>query len=158
MGCPWGGLDFSRGLFDYFADESEGVLYGLWWFDDSSGGSGDQTTSTWTPSTTTWEAPATTSTPDYTPPTTSSTPDYTPPTTSSTPAYTPPSTTSTTSSTPSPSSTSPINFSTGLVSGLAVPTGGTVPAPDASNPQNLLVINNIIVEVGIALSAAEKNE
>ncbi|KAG0698631.1 hypothetical protein DFH29DRAFT_810081 [Suillus ampliporus] len=34
MGCPWGGLDFSAGLFDYFATEDVGVLYGSWWFDD----------------------------------------------------------------------------------------------------------------------------
>ncbi|KAH0835628.1 RlpA-like double-psi beta-barrel-protein domain-containing protein-containing protein [Lanmaoa asiatica] len=32
MGCPWGGLDFSRGLFDTFAAEAQGVLYGEWWF------------------------------------------------------------------------------------------------------------------------------
>lgn len=36
MGCPWGGLDFSRGLFDQFAAEAVGVLYGEWWFDDGS--------------------------------------------------------------------------------------------------------------------------
>ncbi|KAG1734524.1 hypothetical protein EDB19DRAFT_1155987 [Suillus lakei] len=32
VGCPYGGLDFSRGLFDYFASESEGVIYGSWSF------------------------------------------------------------------------------------------------------------------------------
>ncbi|KAF9242837.1 RlpA-like double-psi beta-barrel-protein domain-containing protein-containing protein [Melanogaster broomeanus] len=32
MGCPWGGLDFSRGLFDIFASEDVGVLEGEWWF------------------------------------------------------------------------------------------------------------------------------
>jgi len=36
MGCPWGGLDFSRGLFDKLAAEAVGVLYGEWWFDNSS--------------------------------------------------------------------------------------------------------------------------
>ncbi|KAF8835605.1 hypothetical protein BDN67DRAFT_975101, partial [Paxillus ammoniavirescens] len=36
MGCPWGGLDFSRGLFDMFAAEATGVLYGDWCFDDDS--------------------------------------------------------------------------------------------------------------------------
>jgi hypothetical protein len=35
MGCPWGGLDFSRGLFDLFAAEAQGVLTGNWWFNDS---------------------------------------------------------------------------------------------------------------------------
>jgi len=31
-GCPWGGLDFSRGLFNFFASESEGILQGSWDF------------------------------------------------------------------------------------------------------------------------------
>lgn len=31
-GCPYGGLDFSQGLFDYFAPESAGVIYGRWEF------------------------------------------------------------------------------------------------------------------------------
>lgn len=34
MGCPWGGLDFSAGLFSFFAPQSEGVLYGEWWFNN----------------------------------------------------------------------------------------------------------------------------
>ena len=38
-GCPYGGLDMSRGLFDFFAPESQGVLYGTWSFDDGSDGS-----------------------------------------------------------------------------------------------------------------------
>lgn len=29
-GCPFGGLDLSQGLFDYFAPESAGVIYGHW--------------------------------------------------------------------------------------------------------------------------------
>ncbi|KAF8127864.1 RlpA-like double-psi beta-barrel-protein domain-containing protein-containing protein [Boletus edulis] len=33
-GCPWGGLDLSRGLFDYFAPEAQGVIYASWWFDE----------------------------------------------------------------------------------------------------------------------------
>lgn len=33
-GCPCGGLDLSRGLFDYLADENQGVIYGSWWFND----------------------------------------------------------------------------------------------------------------------------
>jgi len=165
--CPYGGLDFSEGLFSYFSDLSAGVLYGTWWFNDGSGGGGggggDTTTTSWTP-TTTWQEPTTTSTPDYTPPPTSSTPDYTPTTTpSSTPAYTPTttSTMSTTSSstatTTSSSSSSSTTSSTGQASGLTVPTGGVVSTPDTSNPQNILVINEIMIEVGLMLSA-EKHE
>ncbi|PFH52395.1 hypothetical protein AMATHDRAFT_56917 [Amanita thiersii Skay4041] len=55
MGCPYGGLDFSRGLFNFFASEGEGIIYGAWNF-----GHGDpppppppttthKPTSTWTP-------------------------------------------------------------------------------------------------------------
>lgn len=155
MGCPWGGLDFSEGLFEYFSPLSAGVLYGTWWYNDNGG---DQTTSTWTPPSTTWEPPATTSTSDYTPPspTTSSTPVYTPPpTTSSTPAYTPPPTTSTTSTTSS--ATSSVNLNTALTSGLAVSTGA-VSAPSTTNPENILVMNNIVIQYGIILSEVVKNE
>ncbi|KAF9653153.1 hypothetical protein BDM02DRAFT_3081912, partial [Thelephora ganbajun] len=31
-GCPWGGLDLSRGLFRFFASEDAGVLSGEWHF------------------------------------------------------------------------------------------------------------------------------
>ncbi|KAJ7694179.1 RlpA-like double-psi beta-barrel-protein domain-containing protein-containing protein, partial [Mycena rosella] len=31
-GCPWAGLDFSTGLFDYFASPDKGVIYGAWVF------------------------------------------------------------------------------------------------------------------------------
>ncbi|EIW84969.1 plant expansin, partial [Coniophora puteana RWD-64-598 SS2] len=31
-GCPYGGLDMSTGLFDFFADPSAGVIYGEWSF------------------------------------------------------------------------------------------------------------------------------
>jgi len=57
-GCPYGGLDFSSGLFDYFASESAGIIYGSWVF-----GSGEATTTkTQAPTTTqtptsTWSAP-----------------------------------------------------------------------------------------------------
>ncbi|PPR04976.1 hypothetical protein CVT24_010434 [Panaeolus cyanescens] len=37
-GCPYGGLDLSRGLFRYFAAESVGVIHGDWNFGGSSGG------------------------------------------------------------------------------------------------------------------------
>lgn len=53
-GCPYGGLDFSRGLFDYFSSESAGIIYGSWVF-----GSGAVTT-------TTTQAPTTTQTPTST--------------------------------------------------------------------------------------------
>ncbi|KAJ3504013.1 hypothetical protein NLJ89_g8161 [Agrocybe chaxingu] len=46
-GCPYGGLDLSRGLFQHFASEDVGVIYGSWSFNDGS-----------TPTTTTTKAAA----------------------------------------------------------------------------------------------------
>jgi len=48
MGCGYGALDFSRGLFDYFASESVGVLTGSWYL----GTPPATTTSTYIPPTT----------------------------------------------------------------------------------------------------------
>ncbi|KAI0049708.1 hypothetical protein FA95DRAFT_1475807, partial [Auriscalpium vulgare] len=31
-GCPFAGLDMSEGLFNFFAPESEGIIYGEWDF------------------------------------------------------------------------------------------------------------------------------
>ncbi|KAH7908398.1 RlpA-like double-psi beta-barrel-protein domain-containing protein-containing protein [Hygrophoropsis aurantiaca] len=31
-GCPYGALDFSTGLFEFFSPLSVGVIYGDWWF------------------------------------------------------------------------------------------------------------------------------
>ena len=31
-GCPYGGLDFSQGLFEFFASTAEGIIYGNWEF------------------------------------------------------------------------------------------------------------------------------
>ncbi|KAH7889654.1 plant expansin [Phlebopus sp. FC_14] len=190
MGCPWGGLDFSRGLFDYFASESEGVLYGTWWFNDDGGG-GQPTsttppptstwqlppplptptweppppppTSTWEPPpppppTSTWEPPPPPPTSTWEPPPPTSTPPPPPPPTST---WTPPpsSTTSTsatsTSTSTSSSTSSSIDYNTGLVSGLAAPTGGVMPAPSAGAPENLVVINDAMIWVGVMLTAAK---
>lgn len=66
MGCPYGGLDFSRGLFNYFAPESVGILTGSWYF-----GTTPTTTSTYIPPTTT-QAPTPSTTTSTTSQTTSS--------------------------------------------------------------------------------------
>ncbi|KAF8921436.1 RlpA-like double-psi beta-barrel-protein domain-containing protein-containing protein [Mucidula mucida] len=91
-GCPYGGLDLSRGLFTFFASEDAGIIYGTWSYNDGSGGGGNA------PATSTYVYTPPTSTYVYVPPT--STYVYTPPTTSSTPAWTP-STTKTKTSTSS---------------------------------------------------------
>lgn len=56
-GCPFGGLDFSTGLFSFFASESEGIITGSWTF----GGGGSPPPQA--PSTTSNTPPQTTSTP-----------------------------------------------------------------------------------------------
>ncbi|OJA11929.1 hypothetical protein AZE42_06373 [Rhizopogon vesiculosus] len=168
MGCPYGALDFSRGLFDYFADESEGEIYGSWWFNDGSSPTTstswtdtststswtpppDTTTSTsWTP-TTTWTPPTTTSSSSSWTPTSTPTPTPTP--TPTTPTTTSESTTTTTSSSTSSTST---NYNSGVASGIAVPTGTGVAAPNSTNPQNILVINQALVDIGIMLAAGEQ--
>lgn len=37
-GCPYGGLDLSRGLFRFFAAESVGIIHGEWHFNGEGGG------------------------------------------------------------------------------------------------------------------------
>ncbi|KAJ3742138.1 RlpA-like double-psi beta-barrel-protein domain-containing protein-containing protein [Lentinula detonsa] len=62
-GCPYGGLDFSEGLFQYFASLDEGVLTGSWNFDSGATSTSETPTSTYTPPTSTWTpAPSTSST------------------------------------------------------------------------------------------------
>ena len=59
MGCPYGGLDLSGGLFSFFALESQGVLTGSWVF---GGAASPATKSTPTPTpTSTYQAPSSTS-------------------------------------------------------------------------------------------------
>ncbi|KAJ6623452.1 RlpA-like double-psi beta-barrel-protein domain-containing protein-containing protein [Mycena sp. CBHHK59/15] len=53
-GCPWGALDFSTGLFDYFASEDKGAIYGSWVFSGGPGtsaasGTGQQTSTSTAP-------------------------------------------------------------------------------------------------------------
>ncbi|KAI0948276.1 hypothetical protein AcV7_009073 [Taiwanofungus camphoratus] len=101
-GCPYGGLDFSEGLFTFFADPSVGVLYGTWWYNDGGSGGGDTTSSTWEAPSTTWSpTPTSTWSPPPPPPTTTWSPS---PTTSWTPQWTPTTTWSPSSSWEPPSS------------------------------------------------------
>ncbi|KAK4705303.1 chorismate synthase, partial [Phenoliferia sp. Uapishka_3] len=93
-GCPYGGLDMSPSLFQYFASESVGVIYVTW---ELAGSSDDaatttSTTSKYTPTTTAWVDTSTTSV--WTPDPTTSTTAWVQTTTS---AWTPDPTTSTTS-------------------------------------------------------------
>ncbi|KAG1738335.1 uncharacterized protein EDB91DRAFT_1018697, partial [Suillus paluster] len=47
MGCPYGGLDFSDGLFNYFASAADGVVYGSWWFNDGTNNPTTSSSSQW---------------------------------------------------------------------------------------------------------------
>ena len=149
MGCPWGGLDFSRGLFNFFASESAGVIYGSWWFNDGSGGGDTPTTSStpeWTPTTTQQWTPTTTWVP---PTTTQPTTTWTPPTTttSQTTTSTPTTTTTTTTSTYSVSNT--------VTSGLAIPTDGGTSQNGVSGV--LEQMNNALIDLGVLLSACKED-
>ncbi|KAF9533466.1 RlpA-like double-psi beta-barrel-protein domain-containing protein-containing protein [Crepidotus variabilis] len=63
-GCPLGGLDFSRGLFEFFASESAGVLTGDWIFGAPVASKPAPTpTPTPTPTPSSTVAPSTSSTP-----------------------------------------------------------------------------------------------
>lgn len=158
-GCPYGGLDLSRGLFRFFAPESVGVIYGEWDFTDG-GDSPDPSPDP--PKTTTTKkppppppTPTTTTTkddpPTPTPHTTTTSTTTTSPTYSPTPSPPKPSS----SSYPSSSSSSTINYNSGPAGGLAIPTG----APITDNaPHNILVMNEALIAMGgivVAGGAAE---
>lgn len=145
-GCPYGGLDLSRGLFNFFASEADGVIYGTWNFLDGSSN----------PATTTTETPPSPTTTSTTPtPTSTTTQDQ--PSSSSTPP--PPSTTSSQSSSsyPAASSSDPSssnsNYTPGATSGLTVPTPATV---SGNGPYNILTMNQIVVTLADTVIAGEK--
>ncbi|KAF9792447.1 plant expansin [Thelephora terrestris] len=146
-GCPYGGLDLSRGLFDFFSSESAGVIYGTWNFVGANQPAPSPTTTTpaWTPPTTTQQAPS---------PTTTSTPQPTPTTSTWSPS---PSASSWSESSSSPppasSSSSPpssVNYSSGPASNLAVPTPATI---SDSSPHNLLTMNEDLIALGALVVA-----
>ncbi|KAH7924557.1 hypothetical protein BV22DRAFT_1012964 [Leucogyrophana mollusca] len=149
MGCPYGGLDFSRGLFDYFSSESAGVIYGSWWFNDGSGGGGGDGGD---PQTTKWTPPP--------PPKTSThhkeTSTWTPPSTTSEPPKTTSTASSTASSAPSTTALVSVDYSTGVLSGLAVPTGGIiVTTSGGNNPENILAMNQAVIGIAAVVVASE---
>lgn len=137
-GCPYGGLDLSTGLFDFFADPSVGVLYCSWDFDG--------------------DAPAPTSTsapPPPPPPTTSSS------TWSSTSSSTPPpsSSSSSTKSSTTQSSTQSSASSSAPPSSSSSSASAATPTPSATNSTsstdgNLANCNQAILGLGGALVAA----
>ena len=136
--CPYGALDFSRGLFDHFASEDQGTIYGSWWFTDEGDGGDDTTTTSKAPT------PKTTSHTSTTHTTTSSTPTPT-----STSTHT--STTPTSTSTSTVVSTASIDVSAGVASGLAQTTGAEVPSQTVTNALDAL--SDSIVYMGALVVA-----
>ncbi|KAI9457800.1 RlpA-like double-psi beta-barrel-protein domain-containing protein-containing protein [Lactarius psammicola] len=150
-GCPYGGLDLTRGLFGFFADLGVGVLQGSWHYAGDGGGD-EPTTKKPDPTTSYKPKPSPTPTPEE--PSPSPSPKHTststsepppPPTTSSTtPSSTPTTTSKHSSSTPSPTPT-PTPTPTPNPDGLAKP-GGDL--PDGQSTQNLESLNEAIINLG----------
>jgi hypothetical protein len=162
-GCPYGGLDLTEGLFQFFAPSSVGIIYGDWEFVDASPAPTPtptptpppppKTTSKWIPpiSISIWTPPTTTSH-KPTPTSTSTTSTSTSKTSTSTKA-------SSTSTTHTPStSTTPttsIDYSTGPASGLAVPTGTINETPGTA--QNVANMYQAFIQVGGLIAGAANN-
>ncbi|TFK41691.1 RlpA-like double-psi beta-barrel-protein domain-containing protein-containing protein [Crucibulum laeve] len=155
-GCPYGGLDLSPGLFEFFAPHSAGIIYGEWYFNDGAPAPEPETpkpattkkTKTPTPT------PEPTSTYVWVPPTTTSTKTKTS-STSTTPASTSiwsepssaaPSSLASSSALPSASVAS-VDYASGAASGLAVPTG-VVESSTTEKPQNILALNHLFINMG----------
>lgn len=133
-GCPFGGLDMSPALFDYFASASAGIIYGDWEFDGGGGGGGGGDSGS--PSTKHKSSHSSTHSSTSTTHSTSSAKKAAIVKTHS-------STSTTTSSTQTTSTTS-INYSAGAASGLAIPTGTVTPG--AVN--NINGFNQAIIGMG----------
>ncbi|TFK55229.1 hypothetical protein OE88DRAFT_1805604 [Heliocybe sulcata] len=159
-GCPYGGLDFSQGLFEYFADTSVGVLTGSWEYNDGSGGGSPPSSSSsqWTPPTSTWTPwtpePTTSWTPSstWTPPTTTWKPEPSstwspPPSSSSTWSSSSSSSSSWSSSSSSSkasSSSTWSSYSSTSTSAAATPTVSST----RTDPENLNGLSQVIVGIG----------
>ncbi|KXN82563.1 hypothetical protein AN958_02414 [Leucoagaricus sp. SymC.cos] len=129
-GCPYGGLDLSRDLFQFFDSLDKGVIYGSWSFGSQGSDDGDS-------------EPATTKQPPETTQRATTTK-----TTTRTPASAsiPPTGTSSTYSTPSSyaNTTVEVNYS----SGLAIPV-----ATGVADSDNLSNINTALVDLGALVIA-----
>lgn len=134
-GCPFKGLDMTRGLFGFFSSLDAGIIYGTWSF---GGSAPPKDPPKETPTHTTTPKPKTTSTPPPPPPTTTS--QKKTPTTSSTP---PPTTTSSSSS--SSSITSSVASTTS--STLSSSTTSSTPTPTPTLAA-LGLLNQAFVQLG----------
>ncbi|KAH9046176.1 hypothetical protein EDB84DRAFT_1575990 [Lactarius hengduanensis] len=165
-GCPYGGLDLTRGLFHFLDNSGIEEMQGSWHF--ASDGGDDQPTTQPVPTTTTTHKPKPTPTPTPTPepspspkhtttsthepspsPSTTSTSSKEPSTTSTTTPTTTSKPHSSTTSSPSPSPTSSLYLNP---DGLAQPAGVI---PDGQSPQNLESLNEVITNLGAIVEACQ---
>ncbi|KAG1762453.1 hypothetical protein EDD22DRAFT_891572 [Suillus occidentalis] len=142
MGCPYGGLDFSEGLFQFFTPLGSGVISGSWSFGSAPAPLPLIPTSSLqlipTP-TTTWQPPPTT----------------TPlsPSTTSSPSPTP-SPSSPSSSLSSSSSSTSTTLSSSLSSASSTASSTTIPA-SAGSPSVFMNLNLAMVYLGELLDVAQ---
>lgn len=130
--CPYGGLDLTSGLFNFFGSESVGVLIGSWVF-------GVPSTSTST--TPTWTTPTSTSTYQPPPSSSSSVTNYTTSNSTSVPTST---------STPTPTSTSkPMPTSTQSSASISA-----TPTTLSQETGNIAGLFQIIIQFGSILRVA----
>ncbi|KAG1803564.1 uncharacterized protein HD556DRAFT_589532 [Suillus plorans] len=154
MGCPYGGLDFSEGLFQGFGPLGAGVLTGTWSFNSASAPAPSPSTSTYQPPPTTTSQPQPTPTPTSTPPP--------PPSTTSSPSPTPSSSSITSSSISSSTSNTSISSSPSASSSASSTTSadsvsetaGSVPA-SVGDSSALMNLNLAMVYLGGLLSDAQ---
>ncbi|KAG2116672.1 uncharacterized protein F5147DRAFT_673898 [Suillus discolor] len=156
MGCPYGGLDFSVGLFEGFSPLSAGVISGTWSFNSASAPAPSPSTSAYQPP----PAPTTSSQPKATPtptppppPSTSATSSPSPtPSSSSITSSSISSSTSNTFISSSPSASSSASSTTSADS--VVETAGSVPA-SVGDSSALMNLNLAMVYLGGLLNGAQ---
>ncbi|KAF8998535.1 hypothetical protein BDQ17DRAFT_1247659, partial [Cyathus striatus] len=146
-GCPYGGLDFSQGLFSHFASVDAGIIYGSWVF---GAGEADPPQTTTKEATTTTKAPKTSSTP---PPPLSSTTE-TP--TSTRVSHSLTSTSSPSSSSTQASSTSSIPTPTSKSQVPTSATQSTSPSatPTSKFPESLALFNQAFFQLAEIINSA----
>jgi hypothetical protein len=139
-GCPFGGLDFSKGLFEFCGPLSLGVITGSWEFGGGGGGGDDKPQPKHDP-------PKEHSSSQKPPPKTTTThsAEKKKPTSTSTKSSSS-SLKHTTSSHKSVTTTTSLNLKGGSASGLAVPSGTIKSTP--GNPQSINDINQAVIGLG----------
>jgi hypothetical protein len=163
MGCAYGSLDLSRALWEYLSGHApDGELYGATWSFGGGGGDGGdndnpppaQVKPKSTSTTHTIHKSTTTSKP------TTSTHKSTSMTTASSSKSSSTSKVSSSSSSSVVSSSTEINFSSGVASGMAIPTGTAAVGPEQDSDSSILYqFNMAMINLGgLVAAASDLNE